>query len=68
MPIVREPDACPAPACRLNFRSYAAPAAGRQRALRVAARGEPGTEGTAHRVSREEVLLLGGRPSVTRTA
>ena len=47
-------------------RSYAAPATGSEELCAWRLDVEPGTEGVAHRVSREEVfLLLGGRLTVT---
>ena len=66
MPIVREPDAVQHRLHGSTFHSYAAPASGSSELCAWRLEVQPGTEGTAHRVSREEVfLLLGGRLSVT---
>ena len=58
MPIVREPDAVPHRLHGATFHSFAAPATGSSELCAWRLEVAPGTEGAAHRVSREEVLLL----------
>ncbi len=66
MPIVRESDAVPHRLHGATFHSFAAPAGGSRELCAWRLEVAPGTEGTAHRVSREEVLLvLGGVLTVT---
>ena len=66
MPIVRETDAVPHRLHGATFHSFAAPARGSSELCAWRLEVAPGTEGVAHRVSREEVLLvLGGVLTVT---
>jgi quercetin dioxygenase-like cupin family protein len=58
MPIVREPDAVPHRLHGATFHSFAAPATGSRELCAWRLEVAPGTAGAAHRVSREEVLLL----------
>jgi mannose-6-phosphate isomerase-like protein (cupin superfamily) len=58
MPIVRAPDAVPHRLHGATFHSYAAPATGSTELCAWRLEVGPGTTGTAHVVSREEVLLL----------
>ena len=58
MPIVREPDAVPHRLHGATFHSFAAPATGSRELCAWRLEVAPGTTGAAHRVSREEVLLL----------
>ena len=58
MPIVREPDAVPHRLHGATFHSFAAPATGSRELCAWRLEVAPGTVGAAHRVSREEVLLL----------
>ena len=58
MPIVREPDAVPHRLHGATFHSFAAPATGSHELCAWRLEVAPGTAGAAHRVSREEVLLL----------
>ncbi len=66
MPIVRESEAVPHRLHGATFHSFAAPARGSGELCAWRLEVAPGTEGVAHRVSREEVLLLlGGELTVT---
>jgi mannose-6-phosphate isomerase-like protein (cupin superfamily) len=58
MPIVREADAVPHRLHGSTFHSFAAPATGATELCAWRLEVAPGTEGVAHRVSHEEVLLL----------
>jgi quercetin dioxygenase-like cupin family protein len=58
MPIVREPDAVPHRLHGATFHSFAAPATGSRELCAWRLEVAPGTAGAAHRVSREEVLLV----------
>lgn len=58
MPIVREADAVPYRLHGATFHSFAAPARGSGELCAWRLEVAPGTEGVAHVVSREEVLLL----------
>ncbi len=58
MPIVRETDAVPHRLHGATFHSFAAPARGSSELCAWRLEVAPGTAGVAHRVSREEVLLL----------
>ena len=66
MPIVRETDAVPHRLHDSTFHSFAAPATGSSELCAWRLEVAPGTDGVAHRVSREEVfLLLSGTLTVT---
>ncbi len=66
MPIVRESDAVAHRLHGATFHSFAAPARGATELCAWRLEVAPGTVGAAHRVSREEVLLLlGGVLTVT---
>lgn len=58
MPIVRASDAVPHRLHGATFHSYAAPARGSRELCAWRLEVGPGTEGVAHRVSHEEVLLV----------
>jgi quercetin dioxygenase-like cupin family protein len=58
MPIVRRPDAVPHRLHGATFHSFAAPATGSRELCAWRLEVAPDTAGAAHRVSREEVLLL----------
>ena len=69
MPIVRETDAVVHRLHDSTFHSFAAPATGSSELCAWRLEVAPGTEGVAHRVSREEVfLLLDGTLTVTLDA